>query len=63
MKQSRQAIAKLTEPVETTDEKRTRQPESEQSTQDNNNSKLSKELARKLLAQDELRKIAEEFDF
>jgi len=57
------AIQKLTEPVESTDEKRNHQPESEQSTQDNNNSKLSKELARKMLYEDELRKLNEEFNF
>lgn len=57
------AISKLTEPVESTDESRDRQPESEQSTQDQLNSKLSKELARKMLMQDELRMLNEEFNF
>jgi Escherichia/Staphylococcus phage prohead protease len=57
------AIARLTEPVESTDEKRNRQPESQQTTQDNNNSKLSKELARKLLAEDELQSMQNEFNF
>jgi Escherichia/Staphylococcus phage prohead protease len=57
----KQAIAKLNEPEESTDEKRTHQPEADDTTQQN--SKLNKELARKLLAQDELRKLSEEFKF
>lgn len=57
----KQAIERLNEPDESTDEKRTQQPESDNTTQQN--SKLNKELARKLLAEDELRKLSEEFGF
>lgn len=57
------AIAKLAEPVESTNDKRDHKPDSEQSTQEPNNSKLSKESALKLLAADELRMLNEQFDF
>lgn len=55
------AIQKLTEPGESTEDRANSQPETEHSTQQN--SKLNKELAKKLLARDELRDLAEEFDF
>jgi HK97 family phage prohead protease len=48
----KQAIAKLNEPEESTDETRARQPESDDTTQQN--SKLSKEQIHKLLAETEL---------
>lgn len=57
----KQAIGKLIEPGESTDELRNRQPESDSTTQQD--SKLNKELARKLLASDELRQLVEEFNF
>ncbi len=57
----KQAIAKLNEPGESTEDRANSQPETEDTTQQN--SKLNKELARKLLAEDELRKLAEEFNF
>jgi len=57
----KQAIAKLNEPDESTSETREQKPESNDTTQQN--SKLNKEMARKLLAQDELRKLTEEFNF
>jgi HK97 family phage prohead protease len=55
----KQAIEKLNEPGVSTDELRNLQPETDSTTQQN--SKLNRELARKLLAQDELRKLTEEF--
>lgn len=57
----KQAIARLNEPGESTDESRDRQPEQNDTTQQN--SKLNKETALKLLAQDELRQLNEEFRF
>jgi|KBSSwiStaDraftv2_1062776.scaffolds.fasta_scaffold11022_4 HK97 family phage prohead protease len=57
----KQAIARLLEPGESTEDRANSQPESDNTTQQN--SKLNKEIARKLLAQDELRQLAEEFNF
>jgi HK97 family phage prohead protease len=56
----KQAIARLNEPGASTEDRANSQPESNDTTQQN--SKLNRELARKLLAQDELRKLAEEFN-
>jgi len=49
----KEAIQKLIEPGDSTDEKRTLQPESDSTTQQD--SKLTKEKARKLLAEDQLK--------
>lgn len=56
----KQAIAGLNEPGESTFDTRDQKPESNDTTQQN--SKLNREEARKLLAQDELRKLNEEFN-
>jgi HK97 family phage prohead protease len=56
----KQAIARLNEPDASTEDRANSQPEGNDSTQQN--SKLNRELARKLLAQDELRSLAEEFN-
>lgn len=55
----KQAIARFNEPDESTEDRASSQPESNDATQQN--SKLNREEARKLLAQDELRKLQEEF--
>lgn len=57
----KQAIAKLNEPDESTTDSRDQKPETDNTTQQN--SKLNKELARKLLAKDQLRELEEEFGF
>jgi HK97 family phage prohead protease len=57
----KQAISRLNEPGESTFDARDQKPESDSTTQQN--SKLNKEMARKLLAQDELRNLTEEFNF
>lgn len=57
----KQAIKRLNEPGESTEDRANPQPEADDTTQQN--SKLNKELARKLLAQDELRDLKEEFEF
>lgn len=57
----KQAIAGLNEPGESTEDRANSQPESDDTTQQN--SKLNKELARKLLMQDQLRELNEEFQF
>lgn len=56
----KEAIAKLNEPGKSTEDRANSQPEAETTQQ---NSKLNKELAKKLLAQDMFREISEEFKF
>lgn len=56
----KQAIQKLNEPGDSTIDSRDQKPETDDTTQQD--SKLNKELARKLLAQDELRSLTEEFN-